>query len=313
MSESQTSQSTDNKLRKFKAGEVLFKEGEPGYKIYIIKEGEIRISTQRDDKVVTLGILKKGACFGEMAVISSAPRVASAIAETNTEVFEIDKTHVDKMIETLSPLFRAIINSLIKRVATLNDFATEKSSLGHPLSSLAHLIILLVNDKKTTSTESTPNQSQQPQSPSWARQPDPEPSDIPSDSDYVQVPLSLITETSQSILGFTKGNTQRLLHQFSKFNLAVVTQRGSQDVLTFNPKTFVHDTDKTLSALGHMIDTELSADVEYIDLVEMAEKMDTKPRYLVDAIASGRLPPEAIVLKQSLVRRAIEEYGRMFF
>lgn len=307
----QATQSADNKLKKFKPGETVFKEGEAGFKIYIIKEGEVRISTQKDDKVVTLGILKKGACFGEMAVISSAPRVASAIAETNAELFEIDKTHVDKMIETLPPLFRAIVNSLIKRVATLNNFATEKSSLGHPLSSLAHLILLLEKGQCGVPEVATQPTEQSNNTPSWARQPVPTENETQPDSS--QVTLNKIMEHSQSILGFTKGHTQRLLSQFTKFNLAVIENKGSQKVLTFNPKTFAADTDRTLSSLGHMIDTELKADIEYIDLNEMAELMDTSPRYLIDAISSGHLPPEAIVLKQSIVRRAVEEYGRMFF
>lgn len=304
-----------NKLKRFRAGEILFKEGEPGHTLYIIKEGEIRIVTQKDDKMVTLGVLKKGACFGEMAVISAAPRVASAIAETEAEVFEIDKNHVDKMIEALPPLFRAIVNSLIKRVASLNNFATEKSSLGHPLSSLAHLIVLLTNDRHIVkeSTQATPAQtSTTVESPSWARQPDPEPEPQIS-GEFAELPLRLIIENSQSILGFTKGHTERLINQFNKFNIARVEPRGSQRVLCFNRKTFIEDTDRTLGSLSHMIDTELKADIEYIDLPEMAELMDTTPRYLIDAIASGRLPPEAIVLKQSLVRRAVEEYGRMFF
>ncbi|MBN2607205.1 MAG: cyclic nucleotide-binding domain-containing protein [Thiotrichales bacterium] len=315
MSQPTQNQTADNKMMNFKAGDVLFNEGEPGHKIYIIKSGEIRISTQKDDKAVTLGILKKGACFGEMAVISSAPRVASAIAKTDAEVYEIDKAHVDKMIETLPPLFRAIVNSLIKRVATLNDFATEKSTLGHALSSLAHLIMLFLQTQKQTVTTTHQPSAESASTPAWARQPDPqeqEPVQIVDDA-QAHVPIVKIIDISQQILGFTKGHTQKLLVQFTKFNLAKIEQQGSLEVLSFNPNTFVAETEKTLGALGHMIDAELTADLEYVDLIEMAKQMNTKPRYLIDAIVSGRLPQEAVVLKQSLVRRAVEKQGRMFF
>ncbi|WP_024852071.1 cyclic nucleotide-binding domain-containing protein [Hydrogenovibrio kuenenii] len=312
---SETSNSSQNKLRKFKAGDILFKEGEPGHKVYIVKEGEIRISTQKDDKAVTLGILKKGACFGEMAVISSAPRVASAIAKTDAEVYEIDSSHVDKMIEDLSPLFRAIVNSLIKRVATLNNFATENSTLGHALSSLAHLIMLLLKTQKNDATTMPETASELAAStPAWARQPDPiEETPKVNTEEKAQVPVRLIIETGQTVLGVTKGRIQKLLDQFIKFDIAKFEQKGSQEVLSFHPESFIEQTDKTLSALGHMIDEELTADLEYVDLIEMAKQMDTQPRYLIDAVVTGRLPQEAVVLKQSLVRRAIEEQGRMFF
>lgn len=292
----------------------MFNEGEPGHKIYIIKTGEIRISTQKDDKSVTLAILKKGACFGEMAVISTAPRVASAIAKTDVEVYEIDKEHVDKMIEALPPLFRAIVNSLIKRVATLNDFATEKTTLGHSLSSLAHLIMLFLQTQKQTIAPATETSSEPKSTPAWARQPDPvEEAEKQAPNTKALVPVIKITDISQQILGLTKGHTQKLLMQFVKFNLATIEQQGPIEMLSFNPNTFVAETEKTLGALGHMIDAEMSANLEYVDLIEMAKQMNTKPRYLIDAVISGRLPQEAVVLKQSLVRKAVEEQGRMFF
>lgn len=124
-------------------GEIVFREGEFGNKIYVVKQGAIRIVSQREYKTVTLGVLKNGACFGEMAVISSAPRVASAIADSPTELYEIDKSEIDKMIAELPPLFRAIVFSLIKRVSTLNNFATEHASVVKPMVSMSNLIYLL--------------------------------------------------------------------------------------------------------------------------------------------------------------------------
>ena len=58
------------KEQSFKFGQTIFKEGEPGNRLYIISTGDVRIS-----RVVpgsgeeALTVLKPGACFGEMAVL----------------------------------------------------------------------------------------------------------------------------------------------------------------------------------------------------------------------------------------------------
>src|SRR5512140_2066610 len=69
---------------------VLFKEGEPGDRCFVIMQGEVRIS-----KLIpnigeeALSILKAGDCFGEMALIDNFPRSAHAIAHTDVELLAI--------------------------------------------------------------------------------------------------------------------------------------------------------------------------------------------------------------------------------
>src|SRR3989304_3605977 len=69
------------KEQTFKFGQTVFKEGEPGNRLYIVAEGEVRIS-----RIVpgsgeeALTVLKAGACFGEMAVFDRSERSTDAIA-----------------------------------------------------------------------------------------------------------------------------------------------------------------------------------------------------------------------------------------
>jgi CRP-like cAMP-binding protein/tetratricopeptide (TPR) repeat protein len=75
----------------FKAGQNIFMEGDKGDKLYIILDGQIRIS-----KFIpgvgeeALAILEKGDFFGEMALIDKAPRSADAKAHTNATVLPIE-------------------------------------------------------------------------------------------------------------------------------------------------------------------------------------------------------------------------------
>ena len=65
----------------FNAGETVFNEGDTGDLVYIVHAG--RASVQKAGKVI--GEVKKGGEFGEMAVISNAPRAATVIAEDDLQ------------------------------------------------------------------------------------------------------------------------------------------------------------------------------------------------------------------------------------
>lgn len=73
--------------RSFDVGELVFSQGEIGDCFYLIVYGEITIE-QND---VEIGRLGPGQCFGEMAILESAPRSASAIAVAKTLVFCVER------------------------------------------------------------------------------------------------------------------------------------------------------------------------------------------------------------------------------
>ena len=84
---------TENKpkLRSLAAGDVLFREGEVGDFAYQVSSGEIEICKFNGEEYITLAKLKKGALFGEMALIDRQPRSAMARATKETIVKEIDQ------------------------------------------------------------------------------------------------------------------------------------------------------------------------------------------------------------------------------
>jgi CRP/FNR family cyclic AMP-dependent transcriptional regulator len=83
----------------FAAGSVIFKEGDPGDRCYIITSGSVRISKfipNIGEEALT--VLKPGSYFGEMALIDNFPRSANAIANDDTDVFGINKADLDKIL-----------------------------------------------------------------------------------------------------------------------------------------------------------------------------------------------------------------------
>lgn len=285
------SQSKSPIVKQFLPGQVIFKEGSQGDKVYIIKEGSIKITTQSGEKVVTLAVLNKGACFGEMAVISAVPRVASATAETPAEVYEIDRKQVENIIAELPPLFRVIINSLIKRVTKLNQFVLDKSSSSTPLLSLANLMKLL-----------------------YLKQPKPETSEdldtmLEVDNRTATIDVPEVLQYSHDIMGLSATGCQKLLDTFVKFKLI----KQDKEKVTFNPTDILQDTRDLIHALESTTHTDLKAELEYVDLIELAKKLKLEPHALLDSIRIGRISLDAVVLKQSIVKHCMEEQGRQSF
>lgn len=296
------------KLKSFKPGEVIFNEGEVGDYTYIIKQGSVKIVTQHNDKAVTLGVLKDGTCFGEMAVISDAPRVASAITETVSQIYVIDKSHIKNMMESISPLFRAIINTMIKRVRGLNAFAAEKASLTHPMISTAHLLMLIGeshNENVPQTTGGNPDGMQ-----IGTNQPGQAPE--PISNDY-HIPIRIIHRQVKDILGYTDAGAHKILEKFVKLRLAKIENANRKQLFIFNPIDFVTNTREVLQFIESKGNDEPRAELEYVDLNEIAEQLDLRPQRILDAIYNGRISPDAILLRRHIVMQTIENQGRQLF
>lgn len=79
--------------RPYKAGEVIFREGDSGQLLYLVKSGSVRIFVNGLDGSETSVILvgNMGQMFGELAVIDGLPRSATAVAMTPTVLCTLNR------------------------------------------------------------------------------------------------------------------------------------------------------------------------------------------------------------------------------
>ncbi len=82
------------------AGDTIFSEGEQGDTAYVVTEGEIELSIH-GSSIETLG---SGGIFGEMALIDSQARSATAKAKTDAKVVPIDQRRFLYLIQN-TPFF----------------------------------------------------------------------------------------------------------------------------------------------------------------------------------------------------------------
>ena len=74
------------------AGETLFKTGEPGESLYIVKDGEVELFIKDTaGQKILLAIAGKGEVFGELALLDRGPRTATAMALADSELLRIDR------------------------------------------------------------------------------------------------------------------------------------------------------------------------------------------------------------------------------
>jgi CRP/FNR family transcriptional regulator, cyclic AMP receptor protein len=106
---------------------VMFFEGDPGNRCYVITAGEVRISKFIPNiGEEALAVLKAGDYFGEMALIDNFPRSAHAIANTDIDVLAIDKTDLDKIMITDRDLGYKLLWSFTKTLSKRLRETNEK-------------------------------------------------------------------------------------------------------------------------------------------------------------------------------------------
>lgn len=103
----------------FKAGDVIFEKGQPGSELYVILGGEVAIH----DGIRQLAVLTSGDMFGEMALVSNAPRSAFAHAVTHASLLSLswDVFHDVMPKEVSIRLLANILVTLSERLRQAND------------------------------------------------------------------------------------------------------------------------------------------------------------------------------------------------
>jgi small-conductance mechanosensitive channel/CRP-like cAMP-binding protein len=108
----------------FAPGELILRLGEPGDSMFIIERGSVEVQLHAaDGKLQQVAVLERGNFFGEMALLTGEPRTADITALEETEILEIRKPAMKKLLDQNAQLADALSQKLAERQLRLNEYA----------------------------------------------------------------------------------------------------------------------------------------------------------------------------------------------
>jgi CRP-like cAMP-binding protein len=115
------------KEQKVGENEVIFNQGDPGDALYIVLQGRVRIATtDHFGRERVLAFYGPGEFFGDMAVLTGAPRSASASASTPVRLLQLRKDDFDLLVTTNVAVMRGMMRVMVERQAALNTRLTQE-------------------------------------------------------------------------------------------------------------------------------------------------------------------------------------------
>ncbi|MBF0135739.1 MAG: SLC26A/SulP transporter family protein [Magnetococcus sp. DMHC-1] len=104
--------------RSYAPGETIFRRGDAGDEICLIRQGTVRILiTLEDNKSLTLAFFGRGNFFGDMAFLDRGKRSTDAVAETACDIFLISRQHFDNLVLKYPILGQKVFARLARALA----------------------------------------------------------------------------------------------------------------------------------------------------------------------------------------------------
>lgn len=97
----------------FAEGATILEQGNRGDTMYLVLNGTVSVTAFHSDANFDLGDLGRGACVGEVSVITGNPRTATVVAKTAVDLVAFKAHRIHRMLDE-NPKVRAMLESLIE-------------------------------------------------------------------------------------------------------------------------------------------------------------------------------------------------------
>jgi uncharacterized membrane protein len=105
------------------AGQTLFHAGDPGDSLFVVREGEIELFIKDTvGQKIVLHTAQPGDMFGELALLDTGPRTATALALTDSEVLVLDR-------DDLTLLFQRRPEAALQMLASMSGLTRKADEL----------------------------------------------------------------------------------------------------------------------------------------------------------------------------------------
>jgi uncharacterized membrane protein len=115
--------------RHFAPGVTIFRDGEPGGALYLIRKGEVEMWLFDEDKQrVTLATFGDGEFFGELSLLDAEPRSATATTLVDTDVLIVDRDDLRILFSKKPEAALDVLSALGKRLRQTNQIVRSRAT-----------------------------------------------------------------------------------------------------------------------------------------------------------------------------------------
>jgi CRP/FNR family cyclic AMP-dependent transcriptional regulator len=138
-----------------KRGATLFSKGDPGNSLFAVISGTVKMSiSSPDGRSAIFNLIGPGEIFGEIAVLDGQSRTADATANTNCEIFVIDRREFLPFVRSHPALAMKFIELLCAKLRWTSD-QVEQVILQNLPGRLASALIRLAEKHKLAPGDQT--------------------------------------------------------------------------------------------------------------------------------------------------------------
>jgi len=115
--------------RTFRAGDMIFHQGDRATAMFIVAEGHVNIHLAGEEsRRISLKDLARGEYFGELSLFDHQPRSASALATTDVVLLELTAETLSSYLERRPGAALSILRTMTERLRETNTLLTERAA-----------------------------------------------------------------------------------------------------------------------------------------------------------------------------------------
>lgn len=203
----------------FNHGDVIFEQGSSGNSMFIIQSGAIEISCLRGEEKVVIALLEQGEFFGEIALIDSQPRSATATALCRTRLLPVHRDSFFSRTKYDPTVILQLIKSLCRRIERTNEL----------------LRFLILSDdylrSTLTASETLPAlYSQEPEDSIISTTPLEGTSSLKTETFYPRLPANFPWYNDKSVVSYSRGKI--IFKEGDKGEAMYIVVKGNVDIYT---------------------------------------------------------------------------------
>src|SRR5215203_6164984 len=98
-----------------KAGDVLFAEGDYDYSLFVVLDGEIRVTKRVANEETLLAIHEPGEFSGEISMLTGGPAIATGTAVGKGRVLRLAPDQLRRLVAECQPVARVVLGAMASR------------------------------------------------------------------------------------------------------------------------------------------------------------------------------------------------------